>query len=413
MNPLLHHPKITPVLYASYTGIVLYFAPIQWQGFSSFAFSTPLIVLLAAWIAHQINTDIAKDISALVFLLPVVGFIAWKRQILELDLNYYPKDTAILDVFWTARIVSADSTIMFLSIMPPLSFLAKNFKPFGMTILGALALSLVCIHLSYVNLLRGNIFISSLLIWGAELHRLVPLVMGALIYKKTCFELKMKIMLSIFVLLSSWLITPPITNSLLQLPTSRSASDAPEGMEGLGYSQASIDPFSPRFIEELDAQDTQVLQSQWWCSDTPKQYHLARAIVALKISKHVQIIEIKEQIRELSSRGITQIGIVGQHRDSKTLPPLKRHSENPTITWFIDPPPKTSRKGHLENQKIVWNNLRFHMACQIWVPWETTIDTLYHLGEELKTKCSSLYLILSEPKEIWVPPTPCTQKTAQ
>lgn len=409
---MLDNPKFAPYLYASYSGIVLYFAPIQWQGFHSFAYSTPLIILLASWIAYYINTNVAKDLAAFVYLLPVVGFIAWKRQILQLDLAYYPKADAVLDVFWTTRIIAVDSCMMFLSIMPPLSLIAKDFRVFAMGILGASALSLVCIHWSYVNLLQEDIFTSSLFIWGAELNRLVPVILGIIIFRKMKASFKMKGVLAVFVLLSIWLITPPLTISLLQLPSSIAATDAPEGKERLGYSQPSIDPFSPHFSKDLDDQDTHILHGrEWWCSDKPKSYQTPRVSVALRLSKTTKLMDIKEQIHEIAARGITQIGIVGQHNNSKTLPPLKQHTKNPTITWFIDPPPKTSRKGILKGEKIVWKNTRFHMACQIWMPWETSVDVLYHVGEDLITKCSSLYLILSEPKKNWVPPVPCSQNT--
>ena len=409
---MLNNPHTAPFLFSFSSLLILWFIPIQWEGLSSFLISTPFIIFFASWLALHSKKDIARDIAAFFFLFPVIGFIAWKRELLNLNLEYLQKDITILELVWLSRQILIDSNMFILSIAFPFLFIAKQMRQFFWAIIASSSVALGCTHLSYIYLMHDDTYVSSFFILGTELSRILVIIVAIQVFQQVASR-NIKLFVLLFSLVSMWISTPSLTIFFYKISFSKAHPDAPEAEEGLGYTQKSIDPFSPTFKTDLDNQDIHLRSGNgWWCDYRIRDSQIPRINIALSLSKSIYLSAVKDQFQEMLSRGITQFGLLGQIKDPKTLPPLNRHTQNPTISWRLDPPPPSARRGYIENDELVWEHRLPSQDCQIWTPWQTNVETLFHVGEKAQKECNNLFLILSEPSETWVPPALCLQ-TAQ
>ena len=408
---MLKHPRINPFVFSFSSLLLLYLFPIQSEGLSSFLITTPLIIFLSSWLALHSNKEIARDTAAFAFFFPVIGFIAWKREFLNLDLEYLQKDITILELLWLTRNLLIDTNLFILSIAFPFLSMAKQMRMFYWGIIGSSSVALGCVHLSYVYLIHNDIYLSSLFVLGTEFSRLIVIIFTVRVFQQVSSR-KIKLFTLLFSMVSMWISSPSLTLYLNKISFSEAHHDAPQAEEALGYTQKSIDPFSPTFKFDLDNQAAKtVSENDWWCDSRPRAPQFPRLNIALSLSKSIYLSDIQKELSEIFSRGITQIGLLGQVKTTKALPPLNRHTQNPTISWKFDPPPPSARRGYIDDNQLVWEHSVPTKNCQIWISWQTKVDLLFQVGEEAQKECQNLFLILSKPSENWVPPILCLQNT--
>ena len=75
--------------------IIIFLAPIKWIGLKSYMYSFPMVILCVGYISQN-KSPIARKAGSLAFLIPVIGYTAWKNTIVAMDSEYVASQIGVL-----------------------------------------------------------------------------------------------------------------------------------------------------------------------------------------------------------------------------------------------------------------------------------------------------------------------------
>lgn len=415
-TPIQIHSILIPVTISI---LIFWVWPTYWGGFVSYAWSTPIIIGASITIGYNWgHTKLHDLVSGFLLFLPILGFSIWSRRVIVLDLNYLiPHDS--IPHFMTL-VQSGLSPIL------PLLISAWVGSLWGKCSLTRLFLGLSCISALMANhyFETALFLISERDMLGAAHHiswieylRIIPFFGVVAAWKrKNRIE---KFIIFLMSIVSAWVIAPPLWLYLSAIPIPEAHSNAPIGNWDSTGGVSSADPKSPHFHQELNAQGTQLLSGwPWWCNSKPRSMWEDNrgASAILKVESSSSLEDLRPVLPEILYRGVTRLGIVGQST-GPLPPPLGPHFERPLARWLLIPPPEGATWGEIiGTQAYFYTPLpKLPVACALWAPYQTDMQTLFSIGQELGQTgqvCNKrLFLIFGKPKEnnreTWSAPLVC------
>jgi hypothetical protein len=408
--------QLLPLFLALLSGLILSLSPSEWGPLWYFPSSFPLIVFCATWLGKQSNSKYTSLFTASTFLIPAIGYVIWKRQILLLDLNYI---VAHQGASHTLRLTQhAAEGVAPLLLTGAVCAFFINRRIFWLILSFAIPAILcrILLRSAAIDLDHVSGVPSSQKILLSEILRIIPLLTGFIFINHT--KHIEKVFISILTILGVWICSPLTAFYLWALPSGEPHFNPPKGKEQLGVACVAANPKSSNFHEQLNSQGTELLPGLgWWCNTNVRENWRknSRATAALSLSKDSTLEDIKPYLPEILFRGVTRLAFIGLADENKSFFPLKKHLMHPASRWLLDPPPPQAHKGTIRNNELIWAPLpEAPIACAIWADWNTTIDTLFKVGtllDEPNGPCAyKLFLILGEPNGPWNSPLPCSKR---
>ena len=200
-------------------------------------------------------------------------------------------------------------------------------------------------------------------------------------------------------LLGCYLLGPPPWYHLRDVPIGEAHPNAPRGTPSIGFAQPSANPESSDFSDQLDQQESYYRRTaRWWCSAKATENWKTRKRESSGITARADLSLSSIDFQQIFRRSTTRVSLIG--RANPPLSFLKRHTRNPTVHIWLDPPPVGVRYGSLEHDSIQWLGPQGPLAaCFIWIGKENTFGGLFTTVEQLKTnQCTDgVFVALGDP----------------
>ena len=399
--------------------LIVILIPIKWFGLKSFVYSFPVIIFCVGLISKKIDKPISRTAGALGFLIPVIGYSAWKNAIIRMDSQYLALQTGAQQQLTLLK-GGIEGTFVLLLATTVATFLWKAPK-MGSLFLCALACLTGCHYFldnAIFEIWHGDPRLAAKLSLSSELIRLIPMLFSVILcYKSPKYTRWLLIVAGI---ISAWMVCPPITAQLSKLPVAEGHPNGPTGTIGLGISTTAANPQSKTFAEELNAQGTSPIPSlQWWCNtkNRPGWKKNNRAVAGISPPANYTIEDLWTKLPQIFHRGITYLAIVGS-TEERTVPPLNKHVKYPAVRFFLDPPPPDSTFGILKDGRIEWSKpLKDNPeACAVWATKRTTMQELFSLAQHYaapgKQCAHKFFLLFGSPEQdisLWRSPIKCVK----
>lgn len=399
--------------------LIVILMPIKWFGLKSYMYSFPMIIFCVGVISKKVDTQLSRDASSLGFLIPVIGYTAWKNAVIRLDSQYLAFQIGPQQQL-TILEGGMDGVLVLLLGTSVATFMWKSKKMGGLFLctLGCAALCKFLLKNAVLQIWHGDPSMASSLVLYSELLRSVPILLAiALCYKAAKYT---RWLLIVGGITCGWMVCPPLASQLQKIPVADAHPEGPTGTLGVGISTSAANPLSENFAQELNAQGTRLLPSlQWWCNtkNRARWQNDGRAAAGISPPGKMTIAELWPHLPQIFQRGITYLAIVGKTEETASIP-LKKHLQTPAVRFYLDPPPLTSVFGVLDGGELQWSKPlpEEPEACAVWVTKETNIQELFTNAQRYATSgqpCAhKLFLIFGTPEEdlsSWRSPIKCTK----
>lgn len=214
-------------------------------------------------------------------------------------------------------------------------------------------------------------------------------------------------------ILGAYLLGPPAWFHLRNVPIGNAHPQAPTGDPSIGFSFPSANPESPNFYEQLDQQDSYYLKkARWWCNAKSTERWKTRKRESSGLAARADLPLSDIDFLQIFRRSTTQISLIG--RSNPPISVLKKHTANPAVHIWLDPPPVGVRYGRFQDDTLHWLGPHGSLAaCSIWIEERNTFGGLFTTVEYLKkTQCQDGVFIGLGPPEgkpyKWTTPFACS-----
>ena len=205
---------------------------------------------------------------------------------------------------------------------------------------------------------------------------------------------------------------PPSWYHLRNVPIGIAHPEAPHGSPSIGFALPSADPEREDFSNQLDRQGSYYRKkAQWWCKSKPTSKWKTKKRESSGIAARASLPLSKIDFREIFHRSTTRISLIGIA--SPPISVLQKHTKNPAVHLWLDPPPTGVRYGIINNDQLEWLGPQGPLdACLIWIKENNTFGGLFSQAESLKkSQCrDGLFVALGDPKGKpykWTTPFAC------